>query len=95
MAYFLLLLNHIDVCKPNSLIEHSEIVLELASSNEIYRNLTGSLMWRPERNGKEFDPLFAFSNCSSSVIVLIFLLVLFECPITIEFSYNINLIANG
>jgi hypothetical protein len=36
MAYFLLLLNHIDVCKPNSLIQYSEVVLELSNNNEIY-----------------------------------------------------------
>jgi hypothetical protein len=37
MAYFLLLLNHIDICKFNSLIQYLEIVIELSSSNEIYR----------------------------------------------------------
>jgi hypothetical protein len=44
VAYFLLLLNHIDVCKPNSLIQYSEIVLELSNNNKIYRNRAGGLM---------------------------------------------------
>ncbi len=94
MAYFLLLLNHIGVCKVNSLIQHSEIVLELSSNNKIYRNLTGSLIWRPERNGKEFDPLFAFCNCSSSVAVIVSPLVSFECPMTVKSSCGIYLIVN-
>jgi hypothetical protein len=57
MAYFLLLLNHIDVCKFNSLIQYSEAVLELSSGNKIYRNRAGGLIWRLERGGKEFDRL--------------------------------------
>jgi hypothetical protein len=95
MAYFLLLLNHIGVCSSNALIQYSEVVLELASSNEIYRNLTGSLVWRPERNGKEFDPLFAFCNCSSFVAVIASPLVSFECSMTVESSCDVDLIANG
>jgi hypothetical protein len=95
MAYFLLLLNHIGVCSSNALIQYSEVVLELASSNEIYRNLTGSLVWRPERNGKEFDPLFAFCNCSSSVAVIVSPLVSFECSMTVKSSCNVDLIANS
>jgi hypothetical protein len=95
MAYFLLLLNHIGVCSSNALIQYSEVVLELASSNGIYRNLTESLVWRPERNGKEFDPLFAFCNCSSSVAVIVSLLVSFECSMTVESSRDVDLIANG
>jgi hypothetical protein len=94
MAYFLLLLNHIGVCSSNALIQYSEVVLELDSSNEIYRNLTGSLVWRPERNGKEFDPLLAFCNCSLSVAVIASPLVSFECSMTVESSRGINLIAN-
>ena len=86
MAYFYLLLNHIGVCGSNALIQYSEIALELASSNKIHRNLTGSLIWRPERNDKEFDPLFAFYNCSSSVAILISPLVSFEYPMTVESS---------
>jgi hypothetical protein len=95
MAYFLLLLNHIDICKFNSLIQYLEIVIKLSSSNEIYRNLAGSLVWRPERNGKEFDHLFAFCNCSSSVAAIVSPLVLFECSMTVESSCDIDLIANG
>jgi hypothetical protein len=94
MAYFLLLLNHIDICKFNSLIQYLEIVIELSSSNEIYRNLTGGLIWRPERNNKEFDHLFAFCNCSSSVTTIASPLVLFECSMTVESSCNVDLIAN-
>jgi hypothetical protein len=94
MAYFLLLLNHIGVCKSNSLIQHSEVVLELSSSNKVYRTLTGSLVWRPERNNKEFDPLFAFCNCSSSVTVIVSPLVSFECSMTVKSSCDVDLIAN-
>jgi hypothetical protein len=95
MAYFLLLLNHIDVCKPNSLIQYSEIVLELSSNNEIYRNRAGSLVWRPERSDREFDHLFAFCNYNSSAAVIVSPLVSFECLMTVESSCNINLIVNG
>src|SRR5450432_2575638 len=94
MAYFLLLLNHIDICKLNSLIQYLEIVIELSSSKKIYRNLTGSLIWRPERNGKEFDPLFAFCNCSSPVVIIASLLVSFECSMTVESSCGVDLIVN-
>jgi hypothetical protein len=95
MPYFLLLLNHIDICKFNSLIQYLEIIIKLSSNNEIYRNLAGGLVWRPERNGKEFDHLFAFCNCSSSVIAIVSPLVLFECSMTVESSRDVNLIANG
>ena len=95
MAYFLLLLNHIGVCKFNSLIQYLEIVIELSSSNEIYRNLAGGLVWRPERNGKEFDHLFAFCNCSSSAVIIVSPLVSFECSMTVESSCDVDLIANG
>jgi hypothetical protein len=44
VAYFLLLLNHIDVCKFNSLIQYSEVVLKLSNSNEIYRDRTKGLV---------------------------------------------------
>jgi hypothetical protein len=94
MAYFLLLLNHIDVCKPNSLIQYSEIVLELSNNNEIYRNHAGGLVWRPERNGREFDYLFASCNCNSSAVVIVSPLVSFECPMTVESSCGIYLIVN-
>jgi hypothetical protein len=94
MTYFLLLLNHIGVCKFNSLIQYLEIVIKLSNSNEIYRNLTGGLVWRPERNGKEFDHLFAFCNCSSSVAVIASPLILFECSITVESSCDVDLIVN-
>jgi hypothetical protein len=94
MAYILLLLNHIDICKFNSLIQYLEIVIELSSNNEIYRNLARSLVWRPERNSKEFDHLFAFCNCSSSVTAIASPLVLFECSMTVKSSRDINLIAN-
>jgi hypothetical protein len=95
MAYFLLLLNHIGVCKFNSLIQYLEIVIELFSSNEIYRNLTGGLVWRPERNAKEFNHLFAFCNCSSSAAIIVSPLVLLECSMTVKSSCDVNLIANG
>jgi hypothetical protein len=95
MAYFLLLLNHIGVCKFNSLIQYLEIVIELSSSNEIYRNLAGGLVLRPERNGKEFDHLFAFCNCSSSAAIIVSPLVSFECSMTVESSCDIDLIVNG
>ena len=95
MAYFLLLLNHIDICKFNSLIQYLEIVIELSSSNEIYRNRAGGLVWRPERNSKEFDHLFAFCNCSSSVAVIASPLVLFECSMTAESNCGIDLTVNG
>jgi hypothetical protein len=95
MAYFLLLLNHIDICKFNSLIQYLEIVIELSSSNEIYRNLARGLIWRPKRNGKEFDHLFAFCNCNSSVAAIASPLVLFECSMTVKFSRDIDLIANS
>jgi hypothetical protein len=94
MAYFLLLLNHIDVCKPNSLIQYSEVVLELSSNNEIYRNRAKGLVWRPERNGKEFDHLFAFCNYNSSAAIIISPLVSFECSMTVESSCDVDLIAN-
>jgi hypothetical protein len=94
MAYFLLLLNHIDVCKPNSLIQYSEIVLELSSNNKIYRNRAGGLVWRPERSGREFDYLFASCNCNSSAAIIVSPLVSFECSMTVESSCNVNLIAN-
>jgi hypothetical protein len=63
MAYFLLLLNHIDVCRFNSLTQYSKIILELSSSNKIYRNLARGLVWRLERSDREFKYLFAFCNC--------------------------------
>jgi hypothetical protein len=95
VAYFLLLLNHIGVCKFNSLIQYLEIVIELSSSNEIYRNRVGGLVWRPERNGKEFDHLFVSCNCNSFVIIIVSPLVLFECLMTVESSYDVDLIVNG
>jgi hypothetical protein len=95
MAYFYLLLNHIGVCKFNSLIQYLEIVIELSSSNEIYRNLTGGLVWRSERNDKEFDHLFAFCNYSSSVAIIVSPLVSFECSMTVKSSCDIDLIANS
>jgi hypothetical protein len=95
MAYFLLLLSHIDICKFNSLIQYLEMVIELSSSNEIYRNLAGGFVWRPERNGKEFDYLFAFCNCSSSVAIIVSPLVSFECSMTVESSCDVDLIANN
>jgi hypothetical protein len=95
MAYFLLLLNHIDVCKPNSLIQYSEVVLELSSNNEIYRNRAGGLVWRPERNGREFDYLVASCNYNSSVAVIVSPLVSFECSMTVKSSCDVNLIVNG
>ena len=95
MAYFLLLLNHIDVCKSNSLIQYSEVVLELSSNNEIYRNRAGGLVWRPERSGREFDHLFASCNCNSSAAVIVSPLVSFECSMTVESSCDVDLIANG
>jgi hypothetical protein len=95
MAYFLLLLNHIGVCKFNFLIQYLEIVIELSSSNKIYRNLAEGLVWRPERNGKEFDYLFAFCNCSSSAAIIVSPLVSFECSMTIKSSCDVDLIANG
>jgi hypothetical protein len=95
MAYFLLLLNHIDICKFNSLIQYLEIVIELSSSNGIYRNLAGGLVWRPERNDKEFDHLFASYNCSSSVAVIASPLVSFECPMTAKSNCGIYLTVNG
>jgi hypothetical protein len=95
MAYFLLLLNHIDICKSNSLIQYSEVVLELSSNNEIYRNRAGGLVWRPERSGREFDYLFASCNCNPSVAVIESPLVSFECSMTVESSRDIDLIVNG
>jgi hypothetical protein len=95
MAYFLLLLNHIDVCKPNSLIQYSEVVLELSSNNEIYRNRAGGLVWRSERSGREFNHLFASCNCNSSAAIIVSPLVLFECLMTVESSCDVDLIANG
>ena len=95
LAFNLLLLNHIDVFKPNSLIQYSEVVLGLSSSNKIYRNRTGSLIWRPERNGREFDRLFVFCNCNSSVAVIESPLVSFECSMTVESSYSVDLIVKG
>jgi hypothetical protein len=94
VAYFLLLLNHIGVCKFNSLIQYLEIVIELSSSNEIYRNRAGGLVWRPERNGRKFDHLVASCNCNSSVAVIVSPLVSFECSMTVESSYGIYLIVN-
>jgi hypothetical protein len=76
------------------LIQYSEVILELSSSNKIYQNRAAGLVRRPERNGKEFDPLFAFCNCSSSVAVIISPLVLFECSMTVESSCGIDLIVN-
>src|ERR1700731_3090726 len=95
MAYFLLLLNHIDVCKPNSLIQYSEVVLELSSNNKIYRNCAGGLVWRSERNGREFDYLFASCNCSSSVAIIASPLVSFECSMTVKSCYSVYLIVSG
>jgi hypothetical protein len=95
MAYFLLLLNHIDVCKPNSLIQYSEVVLELSNNNEIYRNRAGGLVWRSERNNREFDHLVASCNCNSSVTVIVSPLVSFECSMTVESSCDVNLIVNN
>jgi hypothetical protein len=95
ITYFLLLLNHIGVCSFNALIQYLEIILELASNNKIYRNLTGSLVWRSKRNGKEFNSLFAFCNYNLSVTIIVSPLVSFECLMTVKFSYNIDLIANG
>src|SRR5258707_806178 len=95
VAYFLLLLNHIGVCKFNSLIQYLEIVIELSSINEIYRNRAGGLVWRPERNGKEFDHLFASCNCNSSVTVIASSLVSFECSMIVESSCDVDLIVNG
>jgi hypothetical protein len=95
MPYFLLLLNHIDICKFNSLIQYLEIVIELSSSNEIYRNRAGGLVWRPERNGREFDHLVASCNCNLSVAVIVSSLVLFECSMTVESSCDVDLIVNG
>jgi hypothetical protein len=95
MAYFLLLLNHIDVCKSNSLIQYSEIVLELSSNNEIYRNRAEGLVWRSERSDIEFDHLFAFCNCNSSVAIIASPLVSFECLMTAKSSCDIDLIANN
>ena len=94
VAYFLLLLNHIDVCKFNSLIQYSEVVLELSNSNEIYRNRAGGLVWRPERNGREFDHLFASCNCSSSVAVIASPLVSFECSMTVKSSCDVDLVVS-
>jgi hypothetical protein len=94
-AFNLLLLNHIDVCKPNSLIQYSEVVLELSSNNRIYRNRAGGFVWRPERSGKEFNHLFASCNCSSSVAIIASPLVSFECPMAVESSRGVDLIANG
>jgi hypothetical protein len=94
MAYFLLLLNHIDICKFNSLIQYLEIVIELSNSSEIYRNLTGGLVWRSERNSKKFDHLFAFCNCSSSVVIIASPLVSFECSMTVKSCYSIYLIVS-
>jgi hypothetical protein len=95
MAYFLLLLNHIDVCKSNSLIQYSEVMLELSNNNEIYQNRAGGLIWRPERSDREFDHLFASCNCNSSVTVIVSPLISFECSMTAKSSYDIDLIANG
>jgi len=95
MAYFLLLLNHIDIYKFNFLIQYLEIVIELFNNYKIYRNLTRGLIWRSERNGKEFDYLFAFYNCSSSIAAIVSPLILFECLMTVESSRDIDLIANS
>jgi hypothetical protein len=95
MTYFYLLLNHIGVCGSNALIQYLEVVLELTSSNKIYRNLTESLVWRPERNSKEFDLPFVSYNYSSSVVIVVSPLVSFECSMTVESSCDINLIANN
>jgi hypothetical protein len=95
VAYFLLLLNHIDVCKPNSLIQYSEVVLELSSNNKIYRNRAGGLVWRPERSGKEFNHLFASCNCSTSVAIIASPLVSFECLMTVKSCYSVYLIVSG
>jgi hypothetical protein len=95
MAYFLLLLNHIGVRKFNSLIQYLEIVIELSNNNEIYRNRAGGLVWRPKHNSKEFDHLFASCNCNLSVAIIASPLVSFECSMTVESSYDIDLIVNG
>jgi hypothetical protein len=94
MTYFLLLLNHINICKFNSLIQYLEIIIELSSSNEIYRNLAGGLIWRPECNSKEFNYLFAFCNCSSSVAAIASPLVSFECSMAAESNCGIDLTVN-
>jgi hypothetical protein len=95
LAFNLLLLSHIDVCKSNSLIQYLEIVLELSSGNEIYRNRVGGLVWRSESSNREFDHLFASCNCNLSVTIIASPLVSFECSMTVESSYGIYLIVNG
>jgi hypothetical protein len=94
MAYFLLLLNHIDVCRFNSLTQYSKIILELSSSNKIYRNLARGLVWRSERSNRELKYLFAFCNCNSSVAIIASPLVSFECSMTVKSSRDVNLIVN-
>jgi hypothetical protein len=94
-AFNLILLNHIDVCKPNYLIQYSEVILELSSNNKIYRNRAGGLVWRPERSGKEFNHLFASCNCSTSVAIIASPLVSFECLMTVKSCYSVYLIVSG
>jgi len=94
LAFNLLLLNHINVCKFNSLIQYSEVILELSSSNKIYQNRAAGLVRRPERSDREFDYLFASYNCSSSVAVIVSPLVSFECPMTVESSCGVDLVVN-
>jgi hypothetical protein len=95
LAFNLLLLSHIDVCKSNSLIQYLEIVLELSSSNEIYRNRAGGLIWRSESSDREFNHLFASCNYNLSVTIIASPLISFECSMTVESSYDIYLIVNG
>ena len=93
-AFNLILLNHIDVCKPNYLIQYSEVILELSSNNKIYRNRAGGLVWRSERSGREFNYLFASCNCSSSVVIIASPLVSFECSMTVKSCYSVYLIVS-